>query len=154
MALLLLGGSAAAEIYRCQQEGVVIFSDRPCQADAQPHRPVGMVSYIPAADDLEETARRNRAFLEQRRARLAEARERHRKADEANEAPSTPAAGYGPNDRVLHVPYLIDDRRRSPHGRRPAEAAQPPAAGDQRFSALGGRLPGTRRDSDDRSRRQ
>ncbi|MFW5926611.1 MAG: DUF4124 domain-containing protein [Wenzhouxiangella sp.] len=147
--LIVLGAwqihAAQAEIYRCQDGDVAVFSDQPCQENAARYQPRRQISVIAPAEDLEETAQRNRAFLEQRRRQRDAARERSEAQDrpEKEEDRSPPGA-----TETIYVPYMIDrpPRRRRSDRRKPEK----PEAADERFSPLSGRLPGTRRrDKDD-----
>lgn len=64
----------ATEIYRCEQDGVIVFADQPCDDNAEPHVPSGNVSVIQADGDLAQIAEANREFVEQRKQRIAERR--------------------------------------------------------------------------------
>lgn len=75
LACLTASPAAAAPIYRCTQGETTVFSDTPCSESAQLHQTQG-VSVIRAAENLDEIAASNRAFLEQRRQQLAQQRER------------------------------------------------------------------------------
>lgn len=152
LSVLLIAWQAnvlAADIYRCEHGDVVEFSDRPCQEDAATHQPQRQISIITPATDLEETARRNRAFLEQRRERL----ESQRNEDEADEAAAEdrddePRSGY---PETLYLPNPSDTARRSRERERRErmEESQRRNADRERFSPLSGRLPGARRRDDD-----
>ncbi|MGH8541105.1 MAG: DUF4124 domain-containing protein [Stenotrophobium sp.] len=47
LALLLLAQAAQAELYRCQQGGTTVFSDKPCAKDAQPYQPEHPIQVVP-----------------------------------------------------------------------------------------------------------
>lgn len=143
-------GVSSAEIYRCEHGDVVEFSDRPCQENASAHQPRRQISIITPATDLEETARRNRAFLEQRRERLEASRDEDPAEDASADREDEPSSGYREQD-TLYVPYSTEP---SPRGRERARRQRPEEreSGDDdrvRFSPLTGRLPGARRSEDD-----
>lgn len=78
-AVSLQAAPARAEIYRCVESGengpVTVFSDLPCDADAQLHHSDGAhLSVIAAAADLDQVAERNRAFVEARQRAARETR--------------------------------------------------------------------------------
>lgn len=154
LSVLLIAWQAnalSAEIYRCEHGDVVEFSDRPCQEDATPHQARRQISIITPATDLEETARRNRAFLEQRRERL----EADRNEDEADETPADDRDDEPPSDytdrETLYLPNPSDTARRSRERERRErlEESDRRNADRERFSPLTGRLPGARRRDDD-----
>lgn len=72
--------SWAQEIYRCERDGQVVFSDLPCDDDAEVYRSGHRLSVIEPADGLDGVAEENRAFVAERRRRLAERRERAEQA--------------------------------------------------------------------------
>lgn len=154
LSILLIAWQAnvlSAEIYRCEHGDVVEFSDRPCQEDATTHQARRQISIITPATDLEETARRNQAFLEQRRERL----EAQRNEDESDEAPADdrddePPSGYTDRE-TLYLPNPSDTARRSRERdrRERLEESERRNAERERFSPLTGRLPGARRRDDD-----
>ena len=68
----LAAGAAHAEVYRCQKDGVTVFSDKPCARDAETYRPEHPLQVIPH-DAVPETALKPDDKLERaRRARDAE----------------------------------------------------------------------------------
>lgn len=75
--LLLLAGTgpAGAEIYRCTNGETTVFSDVPCSESAEVHHPATRISVVDAADGLDEIARQNRSYIDQRQARLERQRE-------------------------------------------------------------------------------
>lgn len=81
LVFVLAAPAAAQTIYRCESDGVVTFSDRPCAVDAVSHVPAARLSIVAPADGLDRIAASNRAFIQQRRARLAEARARAAQAE-------------------------------------------------------------------------
>jgi hypothetical protein len=138
--LFSLPGAAAETIYRCDHpDGSVIFSDSPCDAKAQPYRSGNTLSVIQAPNQLAERMAQNRAFIEQRRQELLQARNSGKAASPATDAP--PA-------NVQSQPWL-----RSPYGwPQPIRPGLPvnrqPDPADDRFSALSGPFPGTVRQRD------
>ncbi len=67
---------AAAQVYRCNDGDMIVFSDVPCSEDAQLYHVRSGISVVAAADDLDEVAERNRAFVDKRQEDLAERRAR------------------------------------------------------------------------------
>jgi len=67
---------AAAQVYRCEQGETTIFSDVPCSESAELVDAGTGISVVAAADRLDEVARANKAFVDQRRERLAARRTR------------------------------------------------------------------------------
>ena len=80
----LLASSASAEIYRCTEGKTTVFSDVPCSETAEVHTTESRISIVDAAEDLDEVAASNKAFLEQRLETLA--RQRERAAQQSREA--------------------------------------------------------------------
>jgi hypothetical protein len=162
--LLLLSGSAAsAEIYRCEVDEVTVFSDRPCQAEATPYQPGSSLSVVTVAEDMGQTIERNQAWLDAEAARQQARREavRERRAvEQAGAEQATqprPATGLGGPFVVLPQsgppPHAIDRRLqrgqqppRGPNQRPDQRSDQQREDEDERFSALRGRQPGSRRD--------
>lgn len=150
LAIVLIGPSvtAGAEIYRCESDGVIEFSDTPCQAEPQPYRSAGNVSVVSAPDDLQQTARLNQAFIEQRQEALEEQRsERDRRAEDAdarNQRQPAPASRaylplrYHGFPRHRRYPVYPSPGRNPPYRSDASREQQP-------FSALSGPFPGTRR---------
>lgn len=139
-----------ADIYRCESDGVIEFSDTPCRADPEPYRPTGQVSVVGAADDLEQTARLNQAFIEQRLEHQAQQRlERERRAAEAAERErQAPVAAPAPR-AYLPFRYRAYPRKQRypiyPHAGHRLPRATDTASEQRPFSALSGPFPGTRR---------
>lgn len=75
----------AQEIYRCERDGGVVFSDLPCDDEAEPYRAGRSLSVIEPAEGLDGVAEENRAFVSERRARLAERRQRAERSRAAAE---------------------------------------------------------------------
>ena len=50
LALLMIASAAQADVYQCQKDGVTVFSDKPCAADAQTYHPAHPVQVIPHVD--------------------------------------------------------------------------------------------------------
>ncbi|MFU8830823.1 MAG: hypothetical protein ACNA7J_01590 [Wenzhouxiangella sp.] len=147
-ALIFLAGSfsVSAEVYRCEIDGVVTFTDRACPADAQPYQPSAGLSVISAPSDLDRTRMLNQAFIRERLDHQA-ARDEARAVRSAQNA-QRPAVKPAP---IVALPFYgfhheLPARRRS--GRRPGQLDQAP--GQQPFSALSGPFPGTRRDRERR----
>ncbi|MEE4331578.1 MAG: hypothetical protein V2J10_11975 [Wenzhouxiangella sp.] len=146
----LAGASAAfgAEIYRCESDGIIEFSDTPCQADPEPYRSAAKVSVVGAPGDLEQTARLNQAFIEQRLEDQAEFRRDRLAADaaarEQQQTTPPPAPQVYLPLRYRAVPYHKRYPVYSFPGHKPPlvpETQRQP----QPFSALSGPFPGTRR---------
>lgn len=125
----LAAPAAAQTIYRCESDGVVTFSDRPCAADAVAHAPTARLSVVAPADELDRIAESNRAFIEQRRARLAEARARVAQTEARPQAREPAVPSLSPvwwpayrNDAVL-APSSPDRRVRELRQRSAAAGA-------------------------------
>jgi hypothetical protein len=128
MLVFALAAPAAAQtIYRCESDGVVTFSDRPCAADAVSHAPTARLSVVAPADELDRIAESNRAFIEQRRARLAEARARAAQAEPRSRAREPAVRSPSP----VWWPAYRNDAAPAPSGpdRRVREQRQRSAAG-------------------------
>lgn len=142
-----LATPAQADIYRCEIDGVIIFADSPCQDGARPYQSRGGISVVEAPSNLEEIEAANQALI---RHRLAQQAERAAAARHRAETPASPPTGHetSPFRPVYGLPgHRYDDRGRHRPTRRFPEY-QPQR--EQRYSALSGRLPGTRRrDRDD-----
>ncbi len=153
-ALCLLTSAAAADsVYRCEIEGVTVFSDRPCADHAELMVPTGSLSVVSAPENLDQIAAANRTFIDQRLARQAELERERVRADQTQPQPPTPAQP----PRPVLWPGLVDrprgDRgpRRPPGAGRPERSAPEPQTREEwppEYSALSGRLPGTRRRED------
>lgn len=136
---LLVAIPASAQIYRCQADGVVAFSDRPCGPDSARHRSGGGVSFITPDENLPALAAAAQAFIRERRERLAR-RER-------SQRPTRPPAPTAPADaQTVYIPWPVS--RHSRHERRFEQRnGAPDIAGSDRYSPLSGPILGTRRDS-------
>lgn len=161
--LLLAGSASSADIYRCEVDDVIVFSDRPCQAEATPYQPGLSLSVVTVAEDMGQTIERNQAWLDAEAARQQARREalRERRAAEQAGAEQArqprPAAGLGGPFVVLPQsgppPHAIDRRLqrgqqppRGPNQRPDQRSDQQREDEEERFSALRGRQPGSRRD--------
>jgi hypothetical protein len=71
-----LGNPATAQVYRCQEGDTTVFSDIPCSENAELLEVLTGISVVAAADDLDDVAQRNKAFIDQRQEKLAARRER------------------------------------------------------------------------------
>jgi hypothetical protein len=47
LSLTLLPPCVVAEVYRCQKDGSTVFSDKPCEADAQAYQPKQSIVVVP-----------------------------------------------------------------------------------------------------------
>ena len=136
---MMLIGSSQAQVYRCDIDGVSIFADSPCAADARIHQSEGRLSVIPAAADLDQVASANQAFIQARLDSIAADRQQRReRADlQTQQPPAQP----------LVTPVLVVPRTMH-HGRghyRPRPAPDDEVPAKPGFSALSGPFPGTRR---------
>lgn len=140
IATLLVAVEAPAQIYRCQADGIVAFSDRPCGPDAAHYTSGKGVSFIQPDEGLPALAAAAQDFIRERRERLAR-RERH-------EPPMrTPGTAAPANTDTVYVPWPVS--RHSRHEWRHDRRTGPPPdiAGNDRYSPLSGPILGTRRDS-------
>jgi hypothetical protein len=135
-AILLLAAAApaSAEIYRCESEGVIEFSDRPCSADNMPHHSERGISLVPADENLARIAADNQRFIESRREALAAQRQEQARRNREARAQVLPEALQ---TVVLPVPARYYQR---PRQKPPVE--QPRR--EPRYSALSGPILGTR----------
>lgn len=146
-AALLVTLPVAAEIYRCDVDGTATFSDRPCGPDSAPHsgdRGVSL-SFIQPDENLPALAEATRAFIRERREKMAQRRPARQQAG-ASDAPAT-----HPRVETVFLPWRASSQ---PHGRqwtkpRPGQSGseRPVVAGNDRYSPLNGPILGTRRDS-------
>ncbi|MEN1728964.1 MAG: hypothetical protein AAGJ52_11050 [Pseudomonadota bacterium] len=133
----------ASDIYRCEIDGVIEFSDQPCQTDSVPYQPAGSISVIEPAQDLSSIQQRNQDWLDQHRDRqtredeIAAARRLAAAQTTPTPAPPQPARVISP--WAWQPPTYRPPVR--PPVRPPSEFEPPP----QRYSALSGPFPGTRR---------
>ncbi|QOC21138.1 DUF4124 domain-containing protein [Wenzhouxiangella sp. AB-CW3] len=150
LSTLLIASAANAEIYRCERDSQVVFSDQPCADQVEVHQPTSTISVIAPAGDLDQVAERNRAFIESRQAqRLALQQAR---LEQRRQAAAEPSQRTSEANRVLYVPER--HLRRGPGPVRDRRAARRDAPGEREirerqarpFSALSGPFPGTQRD--------
>ncbi len=155
--LMMVALPASAEVFRCEIDGTIVFSDTACQPDAQPYTSSAGISVISPPVDREKTAERNREFIAQRLERQAEARQARAEAARAARAredqppgPPAHAAAGRTAAPVVYVPYHAPGPRRPDRGphHRPSKPESEPVERTRRFSALSGPFPGTRRRSD------
>jgi hypothetical protein len=150
--LIMAALPASAEVFRCEIDGTIVFSDTACQPDAQPYTSQAGISVISRPADLEQTAERNREFIARRLERQVEIRQARAEQAraEAIRASSPPGPPAHAASRVMYVPYHVPAPRREGRGhhRRHAQDQTEPAQRQQRFSALSGPFPGTRRRSE------
>lgn len=141
--LVLAGTSAQGQTYRCEHDGTIVFSDRPCSVDAVVYAPLATVSVVPSADDLDQIAAANQAFIQARLDRqAAERRDRQRRA----ESRQHPVVVHTPPPQpIIMLPRYRHSygqgRQRHPNHRASAEEENR----QQAFSALSGPWPGSRR---------
>lgn len=138
IAWMLLGlcSPVLGEVYRCEADGVIEFSDRPCNSEAVRHKIVRGISLVPADEDLASIAEANRRYIEALRERRATRRQAAAAASRADESAEI---GQQP------VPTILIPFRHPRHGRpNPGAEPTPVKAPDQRYSALNGPILGTR----------
>ncbi len=155
--LLLLTGpstSGASDVlYRCEIEGVTVFSDQPCSRDAQRYTSGGSISVVPPAADLDQIAEANQALLDQRRQAQADRAVARRQSESPAIQAARPAAAEVqslPWTRHGWPAYGYDFYRpyQHRHGSTPEQVPAPP----RRYSALSGPFPGSRRRDQDEPR--
>lgn len=137
---LLVTLPAAAEVYRCDIDGVVAFSDRPCGPDARRHSGGAGISFVTPDENLSALAEAARTFIRARRARLAR---RTRPA-----VPSSPRPGISPRPalQTVYLPWPVHGPA-GPHRPGGDGPGTPPEPADRdRYSPLDGPILGTRRD--------
>lgn len=137
------GASAGDVVYRCNNEGVVAFSDRPCGPRPNRHQSSGAISFIAPDDNLPAIAEAAQAFIAQRRRAMAERRRGPSPTppEQRGAGPATPAG------QTMLVPWPVPPRR-SPHSR-PSRAAVSPELAEtirrnRRYAPIGTSLPGSR----------
>lgn len=138
IAWMLLGlcSPVLGEVYRCEADGVIEFSDRPCNSEAVRHKLERGISLVPADEDLARIAEANRRYIEALRERRAS---RRQAATAASRAGDSAEIGQLPVRTVL-IPFR--DHR---HGRPTPDTEPTPVKNpDQRYSALNGPILGTR----------
>jgi len=142
-----------AVIYRCEEGGVIEFSDRPCADDARPSEPLdlkqGSVSVISPPDDLEALQETSQAWMRDYRDRQQAERlalERARLARDARPAPRPEPLAR----RTAIAPLFWNLRPQ--HDRYPSQPdleSAPPMSRHRPYSAFSGPFPGTRRSGTD-----
>lgn len=147
----IMAAPVQADIYRCEIDGVIVFADSPCQDDARPYESRGGISVVEAPSNLAEIEAANQALI---RHRLAQQAERAAAARQRAETPTPPPISRetSPWVPVFGLPHHRYDHRYDNRGRRhpPRRFAEDEPQREQRYSALSGPLPGTRRrDRDD-----
>lgn len=142
--MIVAGAAAEAQIYRCELDGTLTFSDTPCSADAVSYAPTGSVSVVPTASDLDQIAAANQAFIQARLDRQSAERKarqlREQRRQAAAEAPPRPHQ----SSSVIIVPRQARGHRHHPRRGSPTEEQE---SRQQPFSALSGPWPGSRRRS-------
>jgi len=139
-------------IYRCENAGVIEFSDQPCQDDADSnadqgqhiHESSGSVSVISPPDDLDEIQQANRSWLQDYRARQtvqetmsAESRPERVVPSRLQHEAIEPRKALRPVIWPYHPPPYFHRSPRPPRYGEPQTRQQP-------YSALSGPFPGTR----------
>ena len=150
--LALSAPALADTIYRCETETGVIFSDRPCGDQARAYSPAAGLSVVPATEQLAEIEADNQAF-QQREAERRQARREARQvarsqSDSAAEHSRQPPASGQVTSGIRLVPEWIQQDRRLQADERPRTRPERITRDEPPYSALSGRLPGTRRESD------
>lgn len=97
--ILAFSIEAGAQIYRCEIEGQITFSDTPCSIEARPWQSSGNFSIIAAPEGLDRIREENRSFVDQRREELRQRLEQSR----TRQALMTPPVAPGIGERFL--PY-------------------------------------------------
>jgi len=152
LALLLTVVHAHGQVYRCETDDSIVFSDQPCAEDSQAYHSIGRVSVIEPAGDLDQVAERNQAYIrdiQERQAALRQTRIERSRQTETLPQQAVPA----PVTQVMYVPAPARSDRRDRRRSTPPRDSAPPVREERPFSALSGPFPGTRR-SDPRERRE
>jgi len=137
---LMLALPAGAQVYRCEVDGVVSFSDRPCGPDSALYTDGGGVSYVTPDENLPALAEAAQEFIRERRERIAR---RHAALLTA------PDPGPTVERRVetIYVPWAAPPatghRWHRPRGKHDQETRRPVIAGNDRYSPLNGPILGT-----------
>lgn len=143
--LMMIPAVSGAQIFKCIEDEVTVFSDTPCVEGDEAFVPLDRLSIVESdAEALSSLAEQNREFIQQRLDRISAQRQA---AFEAMRSSEVAVVFDHPRPVISSFP-LIDQRgfpRRSNDKSRAPDRA--PAAPDreERFSALSGRFPGTRR---------
>jgi hypothetical protein len=136
----------ATEIYRCERNGVIEFSDQPCQDDdSTPYKSSGTLSVIAPTADLERIQQDNRDWMAAHRARQAEMNQA--RLNRPGQAPVAIGQEHAVrpwvNNQLWLWPHAQHRPGYQPHPVRPAVPVR-----QQPYSALSGPFPGTRRRPD------
>ena len=125
-------------IYRCvDYAGTIVFSDQPCDEQAQPHDTGNRLSVIQAPDNVEAVVQANRVFIDRQREQRQLAAQQRARQEQAAPAPHLRPP------RVQFVPYWLPPAHYKP--RPPPDRVE--REREERFSALSGRQPGSVRRS-------
>ena len=137
LAALLCAAPAPAEIYRCETEQAVEFSDRPC-GQGTIHDPDRVsLSFVAPDEHLPELAAAARAFIADRRKALESGGTR---PDAQARAPGYPATEPAAVAAPWAVPWPIPPGR---HRRAFENPGASPPPGPERYSPLNGPILGT-----------
>jgi hypothetical protein len=137
-ALALIALPVAGQIYRCEVDGTVTFSDQPCGPESTLHAGGAGISFVPPDDSLPELAEAARKFLEERRRKLA------RQRDERKRHSASPAStGPGLVEQAF-VPWPVHSRTGPRKDRNHGPVSPPRIADNERYSPLNGPILGTR----------
>jgi len=140
-------------VYRCENDGVIEFSDQPCQHPSesatssaqQIHQSSGSISVISPPDDLEDIREDNRAWLESYRDRQA-AQDAARSETRRQWQPQSRTLVRADESQGQTIARLRLWPYRPPNylyrSRQGSDA--PPPSRQQPYSALSGPFPGTR----------
>jgi hypothetical protein len=138
---LMLALPAGAQVYRCEVDGVVSFSDRPCGPDSALYTDGGGVSYVTPDESLPALAEAAQEFIRERRERITRRDAARRKA------PADPASTVERRVETIYVPWATPPatghRWHRPRGKHDREPRGPVIAGNDRYSPLHGPLMGT-----------
>lgn len=133
---------ADTTIYRCTDaDGTLIFSDRPCDDTAQVYESRESLSVISAPDNVAERVEANREFIDSRRERLTEGR---RGPEAPSETTARPPQRSPQSQQPMILPAWPAGETERPSPPVPP-TERPEQERNERFSALGGRQPGSRR---------
>jgi hypothetical protein len=139
--LLMTALPAAAEVYRCEHDGLIEFSDRPCNGDSRPHEGGDRLSIIEPDPHLDQAAQRARELIRARRERLAERTRAPAPAADAPEADRGIEAGT-----AVFFPYGFWHRDPfADHHRPQLPDRSRPVLPEPRYSPLSGPILGTDR---------
>lgn len=143
---VLLALPAAAEVYRCETDGVIAFSDRPCGSNQTLHAGGKGISFVVPDESLPAIGEAAQAFIRERRERIAN----RSLPRPSSEAPFPPQPFDGRAETV-YVPWPalapVDDRNFGNRDRRDNVDTRPGNPGNDRYSPLNGPILGTRPNS-------